>query len=69
MRLKNKKLVSDLTQLNEICLKYKNDGKKVIMGAADTFRAAAIDQLDLWAKKINIPIIKQEIAAATIVAT
>jgi len=31
MRLKNKKLVSDLTQLNEICLKYKNDGKKVVM--------------------------------------
>ena len=30
MRLKNKKLVSDLTQLNEICLKHKNEGKKVV---------------------------------------
>lgn len=45
------------TTISKLALKYKNDGKKVILGAGDTFRAAAIEQLTLWANKLEIPII------------
>ena len=37
---------------------FKKEGKKVLLAAADTFRAAAIDQLEIWAKKLDIPIVK-----------
>jgi fused signal recognition particle receptor len=46
------------TTIAKLAYKYKNEGYSVILGAADTFRAAAIEQLTLWAKKLNIPIIK-----------
>ena len=45
------------TTISKLAQRYKNDGKKVILGAGDTFRAAAIEQLTLWAKKLDIPII------------
>ena len=45
------------TTISKLALRYKNEGKKVILGAGDTFRAAAIEQLSLWAKKLDIPII------------
>ncbi|MDD5400016.1 MAG: signal recognition particle-docking protein FtsY [Sulfurimonas sp.] len=45
------------TTISKLALKYKNDGKKVMLGAGDTFRAAAIEQLTLWAKKLDIPIV------------
>ncbi|MCK9473390.1 signal recognition particle-docking protein FtsY, partial [Sulfurimonas sp.] len=45
------------TTISKLAARYKNEGKKVILGAADTFRAAAIEQLTLWAKKLDIPII------------
>lgn len=45
------------TTISKLAARYKNDGKKVILGAGDTFRAAAIEQLSLWAKKLDIPII------------
>lgn len=45
------------TTISKLALKYKNEGKKVMLGAGDTFRAAAIEQLTLWAKKLDIPII------------
>lgn len=45
------------TTISKLAFKYKNEGKKVILGAGDTFRAAAIEQLSLWAKKLDIPII------------
>ncbi|ABB44121.1 signal recognition particle-docking protein FtsY [Sulfurimonas denitrificans DSM 1251] len=45
------------TTISKLALKYKNDGKKIMLGAGDTFRAAAIEQLSLWAKKLNIPIV------------
>lgn len=45
------------TTISKLAARYKNDGKKVILGAGDTFRAAAIEQLTLWAKKLDIPII------------
>jgi len=48
------------TTISKLATKYKNDGKKVILGAGDTFRAAAIEQLTLWATKINVPIISSK---------
>ncbi|WP_295021964.1 signal recognition particle-docking protein FtsY [Sulfurimonas sp.] len=45
------------TTISKLASKYKNEGKKVLLGAGDTFRAAAIEQLTLWAKKLNIPIV------------
>ena len=45
------------TTISKLAQRYKNNGKKVILGAGDTFRAAAIEQLTLWAKKLDIPII------------
>jgi len=48
------------TTISKLALKYKNEGKKVILGAGDTFRAAAIEQLTLWSKKLDIPIISSK---------
>jgi len=45
------------TTIAKLTQHYLNDGKKVILGAADTFRAAAIEQLTLWAEKLGVPII------------
>ena len=45
------------TTISKLAQKYKNEGKKVILGAGDTFRAAAIEQLTLWSKKLDIPIV------------
>lgn len=45
------------TTISKLALRYKNEGKKVMLGAGDTFRAAAIEQLSLWAKRLEIPII------------
>ena len=46
------------TTIAKLAYKFKNDGKSVILGAADTFRAAAIEQLSKWAEILNIPIVK-----------
>jgi len=46
------------TTIAKLANRYKNNGKKVILGAGDTFRAAAIEQLSIWADKIDVPIIK-----------
>ena len=45
------------TTISKLAARYKNEGKKVILGAGDTFRAAAIEQLTQWSKKLDIPII------------
>ncbi len=45
------------TTIAKLANNYKKDGKKVILGASDTFRAAAIEQLKRWADKLNIPIV------------
>lgn len=45
------------TTVAKIAKKFKDDNKKIILGAGDTFRAAAIEQLELWSKKLNIDII------------
>jgi len=45
------------TTISKLAYRYKEEGKDVILGAGDTFRAAAIEQLSLWADKLNIPIV------------
>ncbi len=48
------------TTISKLAQKYKKDGKKVILGAGDTFRAAAIEQLTLWSKRLDIPIVSSK---------
>lgn len=48
------------TTIGKMALRYKDEGKKVILGAADTFRAAAIEQLEVWATRADVPMIKQK---------
>ncbi len=48
------------TTISKLAQKYKNDGKQVILGAGDTFRAAAIEQLTLWSKRLDIPIVSSK---------
>ncbi len=45
------------TTIAKLAYRYKNEGKSVILGAADTFRAAAIEQLSRWANKLDLPIV------------
>jgi len=45
------------TTISKLASRYKSEGKKVLLGAGDTFRAAAIEQLTLWYKKLDIPIV------------
>ena len=51
--------VGKTTTIGKLAYRLKNDGKKVLLAAADTFRAAAAEQLDIWAKRANCPIVKQ----------
>lgn len=51
--------VGKTTTIGKLAAQLKKDGKKVILGAADTFRAAAIDQLEIWAERAGVDIIKQ----------
>ncbi len=48
------------TTISKLASRYKNEGKKVMLGAGDTFRAAAIEQLTLWANKLEIPIVSSK---------
>jgi fused signal recognition particle receptor len=52
--------VGKTTTIGKMAHKYKQAGKKVMVGAADTFRAAAIEQLEIWADRADVPIIKQQ---------
>ncbi len=51
--------VGKTTTIGKLALRLKNSGKKVILGAADTFRAAAVDQLVIWSERAGVPIVKQ----------
>ncbi len=51
--------VGKTTTIGKMANRFKNDGKKVLLAAADTFRAAAIDQLQIWAERSGCDIIKQ----------
>ena len=48
------------TTISKLAQRYKNEGKKVILGAGDTFRAAAIEQLTQWSVKLDIPIVSSQ---------
>ncbi len=55
--------VGKTTTIGKLAYKFTQEGKKVMLGAADTFRAAAIDQLQIWADRVGIPIIKQKMGS------
>jgi len=50
--------VGKTTSIGKLAAKYKSEGKRVVLGAADTFRAAAIEQLDIWAQRAGVEIVK-----------
>ncbi len=52
--------VGKTTTIGKLAYKFKQAGKKVLLGAADTFRAAAIEQLEIWAQRAGVDIIKQQ---------
>jgi len=51
--------VGKTTTISKLAYNYKNAGKSVLLGAADTFRAAAVDQLTIWSERVGVPIVKQ----------
>ena len=55
--------VGKTTTIGKLAHQFKKSGKKVVLGAADTFRAAAIDQLQIWADRTDVPIIKQKMGS------
>ncbi len=55
--------VGKTTTIGKLASQFKKQGKNVILGAADTFRAAAIDQLQVWADRVEVPIIKQQMGS------
>ncbi len=55
--------VGKTTTIAKLAYRYKQAGKKVMLGAADTFRAAAVEQLTLWAERVDVPIVQQGMGA------
>jgi fused signal recognition particle receptor len=55
--------VGKTTTIGKLASQFKKQGLKVVLGAADTFRAAAIDQLQVWADRTDVPIIRQEMGS------
>ncbi len=51
------------TTIGKLAFQFKKQGLKVVLGAADTFRAAAIDQLQVWADRVGVPIVKQQMGS------
>ena len=55
--------VGKTTTIGKLANKFKEAGRSVVLGAADTFRAAAVDQLVVWAERVGVPIVKQGMGA------
>ena len=55
--------VGKTTTIGKLAYQFKNAGKKVYIGAADTFRAAAVEQLCIWGERVGVPVIKQKMGA------
>jgi fused signal recognition particle receptor len=55
--------VGKTTTIGKLAYQLKKQGHSVMLGAADTFRAAAIDQLEIWANRVDVPIVKQEMGS------
>ena len=55
--------VGKTTTIGKLAYNFKKSGLKVVLGAADTFRAAAVDQLKIWAERVDVPIVSQGMGA------
>ena len=55
--------VGKTTTIGKLARYYKSQGKNVILGAADTFRAAAVDQLTIWAERVGVDMVKQQMGS------
>ena len=55
--------VGKTTTIGKLAHQFKQEGKKVVLGAADTFRAAAVDQLVIWAERVGVDIVKQSMGS------
>jgi fused signal recognition particle receptor len=55
--------VGKTTTIGKLAAQFKKKGLKVVLGAADTFRAAAIDQLQVWADRVEVPMVRQEMGS------
>jgi fused signal recognition particle receptor len=55
--------VGKTTTIGKLAHQFKKQGYKVVLGAADTFRAAAIDQLQVWADRVGVPLVKQQMGS------
>lgn len=55
--------VGKTTTIGKLAARFKAEGKKVMLGAADTFRAAAVEQLDVWASRTGVDIVKQQMGS------
>ena len=55
--------VGKTTTIGKLAYNFKKNGKSVLLGAADTFRAAAVDQLTIWSERVDVPIVKKEMGS------
>ncbi len=55
--------VGKTTTIGKLAARFKAAGNKVMLGAADTFRAAAVEQLDIWGERAGVPVVKQKLGA------
>ena len=55
--------VGKTTTIGKLAYQFKQNGLSVYLGAADTFRAAAVEQLDIWGKRVGVPVVKQKMGA------
>ncbi|HTN45924.1 MAG TPA: signal recognition particle-docking protein FtsY [Flavipsychrobacter sp.] len=55
--------VGKTTTIGKLAYNFKRQGKSVLLGAADTFRAAAVDQLTIWSERVDVPIVKKEMGS------
>jgi len=55
--------VGKTTTIGKLAYQFKKQGKSVLLGAADTFRAAAVEQLTIWSERVGVPIIKQQMGS------
>ncbi len=55
--------VGKTTTIGKLAYQFKEAGNKVVLGAADTFRAAAIDQLQIWGDRVGVPVVKQQMGS------
>ena len=55
--------VGKTTTIGKLAYQFKKAGNKVVLGAADTFRAAAVEQLDIWGERVGVPVVKQQMGS------